>query len=118
MSYGTSNFTDMLPIKTEAHNLNTTIASAAPRDDGSPATIPTTSPKNRQVDVTGMVKVTVMSKLVLESALVAVTPAKIASEVVVSSMVTATSSEAIVTSVSVPGTVTVTVEPSTSTSVS
>ena len=70
------------------------------------------------VDVTGMVKVTVMSKFVEDSPLVAVTLLKVASEVMVSVIVTVTSSEGIVTSVSVPGTVTVTVEPSTSTSVS
>ena len=49
MSYGTSDSTVISPITTEAHNLSTTIASAAQRDDGSPATIPTTSPKNRHI---------------------------------------------------------------------
>ena len=38
MSVGTSDSTVISPITTEAHNLNTTNASAAPRDDGSPAT--------------------------------------------------------------------------------
>ena len=70
------------------------------------------------VGVTGMVKVTVMSKFVEDSPLVAVTLLKTASEVVVSVIVMSVISEEIVMSVSVPGTVTVTVEPSTSTSVS
>ena len=48
MSYGTSDSTVISSPNPEAHNLNTTIASAAPRDDGSPATINTTTPKNRQ----------------------------------------------------------------------
>ena len=65
-----------------------------------------------------MVKVTVMSKFVEDSPLVAVTLLKTASEVVVSVIVMSVISEEIVTSVSVPGTVIVTVEPSTSTSVS
>ena len=49
MSRGTSDSTVISPITTEAHNLNAINASAAPRDDGSPAAIPTTTPKNRQV---------------------------------------------------------------------
>ena len=48
MSYGTSDSTVISPITTEAHNLNTTDVSAAPRDDSSPATIHTITPKNRQ----------------------------------------------------------------------
>ena len=48
MSYGTSDTTVISPVTTEAHNLNTTDASAAQRDDGSPATILTTTSKNRQ----------------------------------------------------------------------
>ena len=48
MSCGASDSTVISPITTEAHNLNTTIASAAQRDDGSPATILTATPKNRQ----------------------------------------------------------------------
>ena len=48
MSYGTSDSTVISSTKTEARNLNTIIASAAQRDDSSPATIPTTTPKNRQ----------------------------------------------------------------------
>ena len=48
MSYGTSDSTANSSPKTEAHNLNTTDASAAPKDDGSPATVHTTTPKNRQ----------------------------------------------------------------------
>ena len=47
MSIGTSDSTVISPIKLKAHNLNTTDASAAPRDDASPATIHTTSSKNR-----------------------------------------------------------------------
>ena len=43
MSVGTSDTTVISSIETEAHNLNTTIASAATRDDSSPATIPTTT---------------------------------------------------------------------------
>ena len=45
MSYGTSDSTVISPIKPEAHNPNTINASAASRDDASPATIHTTSPK-------------------------------------------------------------------------
>ena len=48
MSVGTSDTTVISSTKTEAHNLNTTDTSAAQRDDASPATILTTSPKNRQ----------------------------------------------------------------------
>ena len=47
MSYGTSDSTVISPITTEAHNLNAIDASAAQRDDGSPATILTATPKNR-----------------------------------------------------------------------
>ena len=50
MSYGTSDSTVISPITTEAHNLNTVNASAAQRDDGSPATFPTHTPKNRHND--------------------------------------------------------------------
>ena len=39
MSYGTSDTTVISHITTEAHNLNTTNASAASRDDGSPANL-------------------------------------------------------------------------------
>ena len=49
MSYGTSDTTVISSTKTEARNLNAIDASAASRDDSSPATFPTTSPKNRQV---------------------------------------------------------------------
>ena len=48
MSYGTSDTTVISSTKIEAHNPNTTDASTAPRDDGSPATVHTTTPKNRQ----------------------------------------------------------------------
>ena len=49
MSYGTSDTTVISSTKTEARNLNTIDASAASRDDSSPATFPTTtSPQNRQ----------------------------------------------------------------------
>ena len=48
MSYGTSDTTVISSTKTEARNLNAIDASAASRDDSSPATIPTTTPKNRQ----------------------------------------------------------------------
>ena len=47
MSVGTSDSTVFSSTKTEAYNLNAIDASAAQRDDGSPATILTTSPKNR-----------------------------------------------------------------------
>ena len=47
MSYVTSDTTVILSTKTEARNLDTIDASAATRDDLSPATIPTTTPKNR-----------------------------------------------------------------------
>ena len=50
MSYGTSDTTVISSTKTEARNLNTIDASAASRDDSSPATIlSTTTPKNRQL---------------------------------------------------------------------
>ena len=48
MSYGTSDTTVISSTKTEARNLNAIDASAASRDDSSPATIPTTTPQNRQ----------------------------------------------------------------------
>ena len=49
MSYGTSHTTVISSTKTEARNLNAIDASAAQRDDSSPATFPTTTPhKNRQ----------------------------------------------------------------------
>ena len=51
MSRGTSDSTVISSPKPEARNLNTTIASAALRDDGSLATIPTTTPKNRQIQM-------------------------------------------------------------------
>ena len=47
MSVGTSDTTVISSTKTDTHNLNTIIASAASRDDSSPATFPTTTPKNR-----------------------------------------------------------------------
>ncbi len=46
---GTSDSKVISSPKPEAHNINTTNASAASRDDGSPATIPTTTPENRQL---------------------------------------------------------------------
>ena len=45
MSVGTSDSTVISSPNPEAHNLNTTDASAAQRDDGSPATVPTHTPK-------------------------------------------------------------------------
>ena len=48
MSYGTSDTTVISSTKTEARNLNAIDASAASRDDSSPAPFPTTTPKNRQ----------------------------------------------------------------------
>ena len=49
MSVGTSDTTVNSFSKTEVHNLNAIDASAASRDDSSPATIPTTTPQNRQL---------------------------------------------------------------------
>ena len=46
MSYGTSDSTVISPITTEAHNLNTVNASAASRDDVSPANVHAHTPKN------------------------------------------------------------------------
>ena len=51
MSYGTSDTTVISSTKTEAHNLNTTIDSAASRDDSSPAIVPTITPENRQINI-------------------------------------------------------------------
>ena len=48
MSVGTFDTTVISSTKTEARNLNAIDASAAQRDDLSPATFPTTKPKNRQ----------------------------------------------------------------------
>ena len=47
MSYGTSDTTVISSTNTEARNLNAIDASAASRDDSSPATFPTTTPENR-----------------------------------------------------------------------
>ena len=49
MSYGTSDTTVISSTKTEDHNFNTIDASAASRDDISPATIPTITPENRRL---------------------------------------------------------------------
>ena len=49
MSVGTSDTTVISSTKTEARNLNAIDASAATRYDSSPATFPTTTPKNRQL---------------------------------------------------------------------
>ena len=49
MSVGTSDTTVISSTKTEAGNLNAIDASAAQRDDSSPATINTTTPKNRHI---------------------------------------------------------------------
>ena len=48
MSGGASDTAAISSVKTEARNLNAIDASAAQRDDSSPATFPTTTPKNRQ----------------------------------------------------------------------
>ena len=45
MSVGTSDSSVISSPKSEAHNLSAINASAASRGDGSPATVPTTSPK-------------------------------------------------------------------------
>ena len=51
MSYGTSDSTVISSPNPEVHNLNAIDASAAQRDDSSPATILTTKPENRQYDM-------------------------------------------------------------------
>ena len=48
MSYGTSDSTVIESTKSETHALNTTEASAAQRDDGSPANIRADSSEIRQ----------------------------------------------------------------------
>ena len=48
MSYGTSDSTVISPITTEAHNLNTTIASAAQRDNVFPANVQANTAENYQ----------------------------------------------------------------------
>ena len=48
MSYGTSDTTVISSTKTVARNLNAIDASAASREESSPATFPTTTPKNRR----------------------------------------------------------------------
>ena len=49
MSYGTSDSTVISPITTEAHNLNTTIASAAQRDNNVfPANVQANTAENYQ----------------------------------------------------------------------
>ena len=65
MSVGTSDTTVISSTKTEVHNLNTINASAAQKDDGSPATIPTTSPKNRHGSAAGMTETDITNRLVL-----------------------------------------------------
>ena len=65
MSVGTSDSTVISSPKTEAHNLNAINASAAPRDDGSPATIHTTTPKNRHGSAAGMTETDITNRLVL-----------------------------------------------------
>ena len=50
MSYSTSDTTVISPIKTEAHNLNTTIASAVPWDVISLANLPGNTAENRHED--------------------------------------------------------------------
>ena len=49
MSYGTSDSTVISPIKPEAHNLNTTIASAALWDGSRPASLRGNTAENRQL---------------------------------------------------------------------
>ena len=57
MSYGTSDSTVISPITTEARNLNTPETSAAQRDDVSPATMPGSTPENRQKECSLLVSV-------------------------------------------------------------
>ena len=56
MSYGTSDTIVISSIKTEAHNLNSTIASVAPRDDSSPVNLNAHTAENRQLFIYGMCK--------------------------------------------------------------
>ena len=65
MSYGTSDTTVISSTKTEARNLNAIDASAASRDDSSPATIPTTTPENRHGSAAGMTETDITNRLVL-----------------------------------------------------
>ena len=65
MSVGTSDTTVISSPNPEARNLNAIDASAAPRDDGSPATIPTTTPKNRHGSAAGMTETDITNRLVL-----------------------------------------------------
>ena len=65
MSYGTSDTTVISSTKTEARNLNAIDASAASRDDSSPATIPTTTPQNRHGSAAGMTETDITNRLVL-----------------------------------------------------
>ena len=65
ISYGTSDTIVISSTKTEAHNLNTTIASAAPWDDSFPATLHTTTPENRHGSTAGMTGTDITNRLVL-----------------------------------------------------
>ena len=52
MPVGTSDTTVISSTKTEVHNLNTTITSAAQRDDSSPTNPQGNPTENRQISVT------------------------------------------------------------------
>ena len=54
MSHGTSDTIVISSIKTEAHNLNSTIASVAPRDGSSPVNLHANTTENRQLLIYGM----------------------------------------------------------------
>ena len=52
MPVGTSDTIVILSTKTEVHNLNTTITSAAQKDDSSPTNLQGNPTENRQISVT------------------------------------------------------------------
>ena len=56
MSVGTSDSAITSSIKTEARNLNSAIASAAPRDGSSPINLNAHTAENRQLLIYGMCK--------------------------------------------------------------
>ena len=65
MSVGTSDTTVISSTETRARNLNAIDAFAAQRADSSPATIPTTTPKNRHGSAAGMTEIDITNRLVL-----------------------------------------------------
>ena len=65
MSYGTSDSTVISSPNPEDRNLNAIDASAAPRDDGFPATTHTTTPKNRHGSAAGMTETDITNRVAL-----------------------------------------------------